>query len=380
MNRPNRQMRRRRGKTDTVDAEAAARAALNGSAAVVPKSADGCVEAIRTLRVARRSAVKARTVAANQIDAVVVTAPEPVKDRLRALNTARTVEACARMRPGTDGDLVRSAAKRALRSLARRHQALTAEIKHLDAELRRLCERANPALLGACGVGAETAAALLVAAGDNPERLRSEASFAALCGTSPIEASSGRTVRHRLNRGGNRQANNALWRIAMVRLRVDERSIAYAARLTAEGKTRREILRCLKRHIAREVYKLIIDPPDVAHGADLRRHRTQRGLTIHQTARALGAAPNRYPNSKEASSTTATSPNATSDTSHRPGVDKHRSIHRWSSPTYDCAAGRSLSRRIRGRHGVVLRRRRNLLRRGSCRTRRLLHGVRPEHR
>ena len=293
VNRPNRQMRRRRGKTDTVDAEAAARAALNGSAAVVPKSADGCVEAIRTLRVARRSAVKARTVAANQIDAVVVTAPEPVKDRLRALNTARTVEACARMRPGTDGDLVRAAAKRALRSLARRHQALTAEIKHLDAELRRLCERANPALLGACGVGAETAAALLVAAGDNPERLRSEASFAALCGTSPIEASSGRTVRHRLNRGGNRQANNALWRIAMVRLRVDERSIAYAARLTAEGKTRREILRCLKRHIAREVYKLIIDPPDVAHGADLRRHRTQRGLTIHQTARALGAAPNR---------------------------------------------------------------------------------------
>ncbi len=293
VNRPNRQMRRRRGKTDTVDAEAAARAALNGSAAVVPKSADGCVEAIRTLRVARRSAVKARTVVANQIDAVVVTAPEPVKDRLRALNTARTVEACARMRPDTHGDLVRAAAKRALRSLARRHQALTAEIKHLDAELRRLCERANPALLGACGVGAETAAALLVAAGDNPERLRSEASFAALCGTSPIEASSGRTVRHRLNRGGNRQANNALWRIAMVRLRVDERSIAYAARLTAEGKTRREILRCLKRHIAREVYKLIIDPPDVAHGADLRRHRTQRGLTIHQTARALGAAPNR---------------------------------------------------------------------------------------
>ena len=292
VNRPNRQMRRRRGKTDTVDAEPAARAALNGSAAVVPKSADGCVEAIRTLRVARRSAVKARTVAANQIDAVVVTAPEPVKDRLRALNTARTVAACARMRPGTHGDLVRSAAKRALRSLARRHQALTAEIKHLDAELRRLCERANPALLGACGVGAETAAALLVAAGDNPERLRSEASFAALCGTSPIEASSGPTVRHRLNRGGNRQANNALWRIAMVRLRVDERSIAYAARLTAEGKTRREILRCLKRHIAREVYKLIIDPPDVAHGADLRRHRTQRGLTIHHTARALGAAPN----------------------------------------------------------------------------------------
>ena len=127
-----------------------------------------------------------------------------------------------------------------------------------DTELRRLCERANPALLSACGVGAgaETAAPLLIAAGDNPERMHSEASFAALCGTSPVEASSGPTLRHRLNRGGNRCANNALWRIAMVRLRFDERSIAYAARLTAEGKTRREILRCLKRHIAREVYKL----------------------------------------------------------------------------------------------------------------------------
>ena len=256
---------------DVVDAEAAARAALNGDAAVVPKSADGCVEAIRTLSVARRSAVKARTVAANQIDAVVVTAPEHLKDRLRALNTARTVEACARLRhPGTDSGPVLAAAKQALRSLARRHQALTAEIKHLDAELRRLCERVNPALCWALA-----------------------ASFAALCGTSPIEASSGPIVRHRLNRGGNRHANNALWRIAMVRLRVDERSIAYAARLTAKGKTRREILRCLKRHIAREVYKLITDPPDIVSGADLRRQRTRQGLTIRCTAQALGAAPNR---------------------------------------------------------------------------------------
>ena len=293
VNRPNRQLRRRRGKTDTVDAQAAALAALSGSAAVVPKSADGCVEAIRVLSVARRSAVKARTVAANQIGAVVVTALEQVKDRPRALNTARTVEACARMRPGAGCDPALAAAKQALRCLARRHQALTAEIKHLDTELRRLCERANPALLSACGVGAETAASLLVAAGDNPERMHSEASFAALCGTSPVEASSGRTVRHRLNRGGNRRANNALWRIAMVRLRFDERSIAYAARLTAQGKTRREILRCLKRHIAREVYKLITDPPHIVHGADLRRQRTQRRLTINQTAQALGAAPTR---------------------------------------------------------------------------------------
>ena len=145
VNRPNRQLRRRRGKTDTVDAQAAALAALSGSAAVVPKSADGCVEAIRVLSVARRSAVKARTVAANQIGAVVVTAPEQVKDRLRALNTARTVEACARLRhPGTDSDPVLAAAKQALRSLARRHQALTAEIKHLDTELRPPVRTSQP--------------------------------------------------------------------------------------------------------------------------------------------------------------------------------------------------------------------------------------------
>ena len=293
VNRPNRQMRRRRGKTDTVDAEAAARAALCGDAAVVPKSADGDVEAIRTLSVARRSAVKARTQAANQIDALAVTAPEHLKDTLRGLTGAARVHACARLRPDHSGEAVTAAAKHALRALARRHRALTAEIDDLDTELRRLCERANPALIGACGVGPDTAAALLTAAGDNPHRMRSEASFAALCGTSPIEASSGPRVRHRLNRGGNRQANNALWRIAMARMRVDERTIAYARRRRAEGKTRREILRCIKRHIAREIYRLITDPPQVPNGADLRRARVSAGLTLDTAARALGAWPTR---------------------------------------------------------------------------------------
>ena len=287
VNRPNRQTRRRRGKTDTVDAEAAARAALSGEAAAVPKSADGCVEAIRTLSVARRSAVKARTVAANQINAVAVTAPEQVKDLLRRLNTPQMIKICARWRIGAGGDPAAGAAKRALRALARRHQALTAEIDELDAELLALCEQANPALLGACGVGAETAAALLTAAGDNPERMRSEASFAALCGTSPIEASSGPRTRHRLNRGGNRQANKALWRIAMVRLRVHQQSIDYAARRHAQGSTRRETIRCLKRHIAREIYRLLTHPPQVPHGADLRRHRNQHGLTLDTAAQAL---------------------------------------------------------------------------------------------
>ena len=170
---------------------------------------------------------------------------------------------------------------------SRRHRALTAEIDELDAELLALCEQANPALLGACGVGAETAAALLTAAGDNPERMRSEAAFAALCGASPIEASSGPRTRHRLNRGGNRQANKALWRIAMVRLRVHQQSIDYAARRHAQGSTRRETIRCLKRHIAREIYRLLTHPPQVPHGADLRRHRNQHGLTLDAAAQAL---------------------------------------------------------------------------------------------
>ncbi len=287
VNRPNRQTRRRRGKTDAVDAEAAARAALNGQAAAVPKSADGPVEAIRMLSVARRSAVKSRTQAANQIAGLIVTAPEHLKDRLAGHSTASLVETCTRWRPDRSPDHVTAAAKTALRSLARRHQALTGEIAQLDAELLELCEHANPALLGACGVGPDVAAALLVTAGDNPHRMRNEASFAALCGASPIEASSGATVRHRLNRGGNRQANNALWRIAITRLRVDQRTIDYAQRRRAQGKTRREIIRCLKRHIAREIYRLLTDPPQTPHGADLRRARQRARLTLRDTGQAL---------------------------------------------------------------------------------------------
>ena len=288
VNRPNRQTRRRRGKSDVVDAEAAARAALSGDAAGVPKSADGNVEAIRTLCVARRSAIKARTVAANQLSAVAVTAPEHLRQRLRGLSTAEMARSCLRWRPGTATDQPTRASKLALRALAGRHQALTAEIKDLDAELVALCEQANPALLSALGVGADTAAALLIAAGDNPQRMRSEASFAALCGASPTQASSGSTIRHRLNRGGNRQANNALWRIATTRMRCEQRTVEYAQRRQAEGKTRREIIRCLKRHIAREVYRLLTDPPHVPLGADLRRQRIAHRLTIETVAQALG--------------------------------------------------------------------------------------------
>lgn len=223
------------GKTDTVDATAAARAVLNGQATGLPKSGDGPVEAIRMLQVARRSAVKARTQAINQLHALVVTAPDQVKHQLAGLSPRARVKACAAYRPGKDHTTIRYA-KTALRLLARRHQTLTTEIKELNTQIRGLCARANPALLATRGVGADTAATLLITAGDNPERMRTEASFAALCGTSPVQASSGRIVRHRLNRGGNRQANQALWRIATTLIRCHQRTIAYVEERRAEGK------------------------------------------------------------------------------------------------------------------------------------------------
>ena len=176
VNRPNRQLRRLRGKTDTVDAEAAARAALSGLATARPKAGDGPVEGIRMLRVARRSGVKARTQAANQIHALVVTAPEQVKHQLRGSNLRTQVRICVRWRPGETQTTI-AYAKKALRHLARRYQTLDTEITQLDAEIRRLCAHTNPALLAATGVGPGSAAALLVTAGDNPERMNTEASF-----------------------------------------------------------------------------------------------------------------------------------------------------------------------------------------------------------
>ena len=293
VNRPNRQLRRQRGgKTDSVDAEAAARAAASGQATAVPKSGDGPVECIRMLLMARRSATKARTQAANQIHALVVTAPEPLKRQLRGLKLKARVRVCARWRPGPE-QTTTAYAKMALRYLARRYRTLDTEIAELKIEIRRLCAEANPALLAAKGVGPDTAAALLVAAGDNPERMKSERSFAALCGASPVQASSGQTIRHRLNRGGNRQANNALWRIATTRIRTDAATKEYVTRRQGEGKNRKEIIRCLKRHIAREVYRLLTNPPPTPNCATLRTRRQQGGITVTQAAQAIRTHPSR---------------------------------------------------------------------------------------
>ena len=252
-----RNSRRNLQKSDPSDAEAAARAVLAGEASGVPKSGDGKVEMIRTLRSARRSAIKARTQAANQLQALRVTAPEELLNRLRGLSTKELVSVAARFRVGGGPRDVPSATKFALRSVARRHEVLSEEIAELEAHLDRLVAQAAPELLSLPGIGTDNAATLLIVAGDNPKRLGSEASFASLCGVAPIEASSGKVVRHRLNRGGNREANRALYMICLSRMRRDQRTQEYVARRTAEGKSKREIIRCLKRYMAREVYRVL---------------------------------------------------------------------------------------------------------------------------
>ena len=255
---PRRRSRRGRNKSDPADAEAAARAALSGQATGVPKSADGRVEALRMIRLVRSSAIKARTQAANQLHGLVETAPAGLRERLRHHSIVGLVNEALRWRPGKIVD-PHSACRGTLAPLARRWSQLAQEIHGYDRALQRLTAELCPELLGRIGVGPEVASCLLVAAGDNPERLKSEASFAALCGASPLDASSGRHRRHRLNRGGNRDANRALWVIAFVRLRMDARTKTYAARRTDEGRSRSEITRCLKRYIAREVYRLLMD-------------------------------------------------------------------------------------------------------------------------
>ena len=256
VDRPNRQLRRRRGKSDPVDAVAAARAALSGEAATLAKTRTGPVEAIRVLRVARCSARHDKAEALNQMRSLVCTAPDALREQLRDLTGHQLVVTCAALRPATEITVL-SATKTALRELARRVQYLAAQIKSLDRQLRPLVARTAPLMVARHGVGTDTAGALLVAAGDNPSRLTKESAFAHLCGSAPVEASSGKVVRHRLNRGGDRQANHALWRIAITRMSSHPPTRDYVVKRTADGKSKKDILRCLKRSIARELFPLL---------------------------------------------------------------------------------------------------------------------------
>jgi transposase len=261
VDRPDRKTRRMKGKSDPIDAYAAAMAVLSGRATGTPKSRDGVVEAVRVLRIARRSAVKARTQAMNQIRGLLVSAPAMLREQVAGLERAALIRTLARLRPGDDLSRPLAATRASLRRLARRHQVMDAEITDLDAEIGPLVKQAAPELLALFGVGPETAGQLLASAGDNPERMRSEAAFAHLAGAAPIPASSGRTHRHRLNRGGDRAANNALHTIVLVRMRYDERTRAYVERRTKEGLSKKDIVRCLKRFVAREVYRSLTATP-----------------------------------------------------------------------------------------------------------------------
>ena len=257
VDRPNRQERRRAGKSDPLDAIEAARAALSGQAKSSPKTRNGSVEAIRVLRVARSSARKDRVRALNQLRSLVSTAPEELRAEFRGLSIFRLVNKAAGLRPNDRTDVV-NATKLAMRTLARRVRAIDAETAELDAVLRPLVVATAPDLVTLKGVGPDTAGALVVAAGDNPDRLRNEATFAHLCGVSPLDASSGKQLRHRLNRGGDRQANAALWRIVMTRMSSDPRTQRYVERRCKEGLTKSEAMRCLKRYVAREVFYYLV--------------------------------------------------------------------------------------------------------------------------
>jgi transposase len=257
--RPDRRLRRNSGKSDPIDAEAAARAVLAGTARVIPKRADGPVEAIRSLRIARLGAIKAKTAATNTLRSMIITAPEPLRAQLPCAGLPnKLIDACARLRPNHEHlDDPVQATKAALRSVAQRAHALRNEITTLDAQIQRLLTATAPETLSVFALGPDTAGALLVSVGDNPDRLRSERAFARLCGVAPIPASSGKTNRHRLHRGGDRSANRALHIAIIVRMRYCPRTRAYVARRTAEGRTKNEIIRCLKRYLAREIYRTL---------------------------------------------------------------------------------------------------------------------------
>jgi transposase len=291
--RPNRTERRLHGKSDPLDAIAAARVALSSADLPTPKTGDGPVESIRVLNIVRDSAVKARANVLRQVKMILVSAPATKRERLAALKDAALLNLLRRTRPGDVLDGVDTATIAALRHLACRYGHLTVEIDDVTDQLRTLVEHTAPALLATKGVGVVTAAQLLVTAGDNPHRITGEAAFAALCGTSPIPASSGRTNRHRLNRGGDRRANCALHQIALVRASSDPRTKAYLAKKRAEGKSTREAIRCLKRAIAREIYKTLTNPPAVPGIDDLRPTRLARGHTLQTVATHFGTWPAR---------------------------------------------------------------------------------------
>jgi len=262
-------IRNQKGKTDHLDAESAARAVLGGQATALPKSGTSTVEMIRHLKVARDTAVKSRTQAMLTLKAIIVSIPAALREQLdRVTGKMALLRHLSALRPGP---LVSTTAstKTSLRALARRWLALDDEIKAHDVHLERLTQQCAPTLVEAHGIKTNTAAEMLLLVGDNPERIHSEAALAKLCGVCPVPASSGKTSRHRLNRGGHRQANAALYRVVVVRMPTHQPTIDYARRRTAEGKSKPEVIRCLKRFVVREVFGHLCRMPKTVCSAQI---------------------------------------------------------------------------------------------------------------
>ena len=263
-NRPARPGARRvGGKDDTIDAEYAARSALAGELDAVPRDTTGITESIRVTKIARDLAVNQRALMVRTIKSMIVTAPDDIRGRLEGLSAGALIEACSDLNTKGDATNPNVALARALRSLAETHQLAHQQVRQLTNTLTRLTTTAAPELLDVFGVGPDTAAELLITAGDG--RIRSEAALAKLAGVCPIPAGSGKTNgRHRLNRGGNRRLNAGLYRVVIVRLKYCPTTRAYLERRTAEGLTKKEIIRCLKRYLARELYQKLPSTRDTS--------------------------------------------------------------------------------------------------------------------
>ncbi|WP_422759298.1 IS110 family transposase [Paenarthrobacter sp. C1] len=293
VNRPNRAARRTEGKSDPLDAYQAAQSVLDGRTTSIPKAKDGPVECLRILRAGRASAMKARTAAVNQIKGLLVSAPDRLRAKYRGLGTAAMITSLHRTRPSGHMADPEYVCLLTLKALASRCHSLAAEIAAADAALKEILDTYAPMLCDLSGVGTEVASQLLVTVGDNPDRIGNEAQFAALVGVAPIPASSGKTTRHRLSRGGDRNANHALYQVVLVRMASCQRTKDYVVKRTAEGKSKREIMRCLKRYAAREIYRQITNPQAAPDNTDLRQLRNTLGCTITTAASELGQWPSK---------------------------------------------------------------------------------------
>lgn len=282
--RPNRQERRLRGKSDPLDAYQAAESVLARRGTATPKTRDGAVESLRVLRAERNSAMRARVAVMTQVHNILISGPEPLRARYRGLSSTVLMATLEKTRPAGSLSEPSYATTVVLKRLAVRYRHLDQELVLIDAELDAIIAVHAPMIRDLHGVGTEVASQLLVTVGDNPERISTESKFAALVGVAPIPASSGKTTRHRLSRGGDRQANKAIHHVALVRMMSDTRTKTYVARRRHEGKSTKEIMRCLKRYIAREIYDQLLHPQPAPDAGALRALRKTKKITLQAAA------------------------------------------------------------------------------------------------